>query len=204
MEQTGTFIDPSVQCDYCHIVPGSIGDANHFDIDDDAEVLFPNPGTNPAYFNSTTPNYTNSTLTCAVYCHGDNMPGGSNNGDNPTPAWGDTSTGCSFCHGVPPNTGSHSGGETLADCNTCHPHVNTDGTFNDVTLHINGAVDAAGGSCTACHNTGGPGREMRRRALPQAATIMVSLNSEIRIRVERSRALRTSRAIRPVQRLKRG
>ena len=58
---------------------------------------------------------------------------------------------CAKCHLSPPSaTGTHAGYSTFTDCNTCHPHVSTDGTFNNKSLHINGVVEAASG-CDGCH-----------------------------------------------------
>jgi len=79
---------------------------------------------------------------------------------------------CAQCHGYPPATASHAG-TTLSggskDCNICHTNLRTDGTFVDPTLHINGIVE--GGSCTACHDTGGTGNVNGRAAItPQFNT----------------------------------
>lgn len=59
---------------------------------------------------------------------------------------------CGKCHASPPlSTGTHAGGLLIADCNGCHSHVNTNGTFNNASLHINGTVEASG-SCIGCHD----------------------------------------------------
>ncbi|MDH3997280.1 MAG: CxxxxCH/CxxCH domain-containing protein, partial [Desulfuromonadales bacterium] len=106
---------------------------------------------------------------CTVYCHGANMPN-SNNGDNTTPAWTDTSTGCSFCHGAPPNSGGHGGSETLTQCSGCHPDtVDGTGAISDNTKHIDGTVQVSA-SCTGCHNGGGPGAKLISADSPHSET----------------------------------
>ena len=70
---------------------------------------------------------------------------------------------CAMCHGAPPATAAHTQGviddytaRGFAACVACHPHVNTDGSFNNPSLHMNGAVDAissGGGNCASCHTT---------------------------------------------------
>jgi predicted CxxxxCH...CXXCH cytochrome family protein len=125
-------------------------DAGHFDTVAPADVPFPAAG--DADLNSTGTSYAGGT--CTVYCHVANLPGttGATN-NNTTPLWAtDTSTGCDFCHGYPPN-GTHSGS---ADCSSCHDHVEAtnDNSFvgaANIAKHINGVVDSSG--CTGCHGT---------------------------------------------------
>lgn len=120
-----------------------------------------------AVLNGAAPTYATSTCT-ATYCHGGKMINGSTNGTDTSPTWTNTAyltgtpskTGdCAMCHGCPP-TGyvgsSHVGTEALSACNGCHNHVNLDGTFTagaNRTLHINGVVDASGGTCLGCHGS---------------------------------------------------
>ncbi len=131
-----------------------------------------------------------ATGTCTnTYCHGAKMPYGDDRGTGRIPAW--TNTGylsntigtaptpgdCGMCHGNPPTTGAstkaanHVGYAPTNSCKTCHPHVNTNGTFNDKTKHMNGIVEGShvfpyGGqlhmavagltpwtACSDCHNT---------------------------------------------------
>ena len=64
------------------------------------------------------------------------------------PTWGATITGCTACHGNPPNDTNHTG-VAVNTCNQCHAHVNSTNTFNDPTQHVDGKVQ--GGSCDYCH-----------------------------------------------------
>ncbi|MHC4604100.1 MAG: CxxxxCH/CxxCH domain c-type cytochrome [Planctomycetota bacterium] len=144
-----------ISCSECHVVPANVDDPGHFDTSLPAELTFGALASN----NGATPGY--SAGQCLnTYCHGNEMPRGSNNGNNTTPTWNDPAylTGtpglagdCSQCHGAPPNIAPHTGGETLNDCAACHPHFNADGTLNDPGLHINGLLEAAG-DCTSCHS----------------------------------------------------
>lgn len=144
-----------VNCGECHTVPGTVTAAGH--MDGNSTPVF----SGDAVLNAASPTY--ATSTCSnTYCHGAKMFEGSNNGSDTSPTWTNTAyltgtpskTGdCAMCHGCPPNSASH-GTETLAQCNSCHPHVNVDGTFTTGTnrgLHLNGIVEAAGGSCIGCH-----------------------------------------------------
>ncbi|MDT8442095.1 MAG: CxxxxCH/CxxCH domain-containing protein [Desulfuromonadales bacterium] len=77
-----------------------------------------------------------------AYCHSDGK------GAFQTVTWGVTLTGCNSCHGYPP-AGGH---PTSNDCVACHTNVNaTNDGFVDINLHINGSVEAQGGSCSSCH-----------------------------------------------------
>ncbi|UCH82053.1 MAG: CxxxxCH/CxxCH domain-containing protein [Nitrospiraceae bacterium] len=148
-------------CNECHKVPSAAGDVDHIDSALPAEVYPVTINPEKADLNSVSPNYASGY--CTVYCHGASMPGGSNNGSDTAPEWnqtgylsgtpGDNNDGsgdCEKCHGAPPNTASHSGTETLADCDTCHQHFNNDGTLNNMALHIDGTVQAAA-DCDSCH-----------------------------------------------------
>ncbi|HIJ97170.1 MAG TPA: hypothetical protein HPP94_15825, partial [Desulfuromonadales bacterium] len=96
--------------------------------------------------------------TCSTtYCHY-GKPNGAYTVGTPV-AWTNTAllTGtptlagdCSKCHASPPSTtGDHAGVTNINQCNGCHDHVTTAGTFSDPSKHINGTVEAA--SCSACH-----------------------------------------------------
>ena len=103
-----------------------------------------------------TPTYNAATGQCSnVYCHGVSLTAATT--ANRTPAWnvalltGVATNDCGKCHGYPPATATHTG-VTATACITCHTHVNATGTgFTNVTLHINGVVDASGGDCIGCH-----------------------------------------------------
>jgi predicted CxxxxCH...CXXCH cytochrome family protein len=75
-----------------------------------------------------------------------------------------TAADCGACHGFPPRTASHAAVAAYAlytasqniapassNCNNCHKHLNANGTFNDISKHINGTVE--GGSCIGCHSS---------------------------------------------------
>ena len=137
----------AIDCAECHVVPSDLGHS---------AVAGPAPVTFGALASSdgATPTWDRSAATCATYCHGATLPGGSNT----APVWtkvDGTQAACGSCHGIPPPASSGhpavSGGTTV--CAGCHPGtVKSDGTI-DVAggLHINGVVDVSGLSCTACH-----------------------------------------------------
>lgn len=90
--------------------------------------------------------------TCsATYCHGSTLSGGTDTSPTWVGTFGPTSgLGCRSCHGDPPPP-PH---DQRTDCGTCHEGY-TSSTVN-LALHIDGHVDATGGSCTSCH--GDPSR----------------------------------------------
>jgi predicted CxxxxCH...CXXCH cytochrome family protein len=145
-------------CSACHTTPTPVTILAAPHLNGVNNVDFPTGSA--ARFNSVFPQYSSATGRCSTtYCHGSKMPDGSNNGSNTRPVWNNTAyltgtpsiTECGTCHGFPPNSGGHSGvASALNVCNGCHTHVNTDGTFNDKTKHINGIVD--GGGCNGCHD----------------------------------------------------
>lgn len=157
-----SIISSPLSCSDCHTVPAGatymdkVKAAGHIDGDNRAEVTMASA---LATTNGASPNYNFGTGTCSnVYCHGARMPSFSTNGTDTQPEWNQTdyllstpskSGDCGKCHGAPPNTGSHSGGESLSQCTTCHDHVNEFGSFNNRVLHIDGMVQASG--CTGCH-----------------------------------------------------
>jgi predicted CxxxxCH...CXXCH cytochrome family protein len=117
-------------------------------------------------------NGTWSAGTCnTTYCHGASLPYDSNSapgnipGTGLNPQWTDTgyianasiADDCGQCHGFPPDdyTGgvdTHNGYKEKSDTQTCvgcHTHLNGDGTFNDLSKHIDGITQAI--SCGGCH-----------------------------------------------------
>jgi predicted CxxxxCH...CXXCH cytochrome family protein len=150
----------AITCTACHTTPtpATILSGNHLNGVNNVDF----PTGSAARFNSTFPQYSSATGRCSTtYCHGSKMPDGSNNGSNTRPVWNNTAyltgtpsvTECGTCHGFPPNTGTHTGVlQQFSACNGCHTQVNTDGTFNNKWLHINGVVDASGGGCNGCHD----------------------------------------------------
>jgi len=128
------------------------------------------------------PSYT--TYTCNTsYCHGDKIESPTNLGTfyaptgvnssaaiSSAPRWGDTGTGCTFCHGMPPVPtvglviGAHSVGQALSTCQGCHGagkgDINSTGTgfTNGGATHINHVINGGGNNCNDCHSTvGGTG-----------------------------------------------
>jgi predicted CxxxxCH...CXXCH cytochrome family protein len=85
------------------------------------------------------------THACAnVYCHGAFEGGRGGSG----PVWTDVGTGqaaCGTCHGIPP-LAPH---PPSSDCGRCHPGYTA--TAVNPVLHVNGAIDVAGLTCTSCH-----------------------------------------------------
>jgi len=135
-----------VQCDDCHIVPTSMGDAGHIDASP-AEVTW---GT-VATADGANPTFDRVAATCdGAYCHGASLMGPNTGGTVArTPVWttvdgtwdscGDT------CHTTPPG-GTHPVND---QCQICHSSVvsSFDATtpantiWNNSDLHINGTVN---------------------------------------------------------------
>ena len=165
----------NVACSECHTVPG-VPTVSGTHRNNANNINF---GTLATKNGALLPAYTAATGICAnTYCHGASLTGG---GANKAPVWNQanylTTSGCATCHGFPPTTvrngaAAHSASAT---CNTCHTHVNATNngfTAAGAVLHINGAVDAAGGAaphavpnynhqaagtgaaCTGCHAIG--------------------------------------------------
>jgi predicted CxxxxCH...CXXCH cytochrome family protein len=147
-----------IACNDCHIKPTAVGDAGHFDTDRPAELTFSAFANNIGNLVSA---YNPATGACSnTYCHGNLMPAGSSPGVGNTPIWNDitylsgtpTLAGdCSQCHNAPPVelAAYHNAGLTFSDCDTCHQHLNDDGTFANALLHMDGIVQAL--ACEACH-----------------------------------------------------
>jgi predicted CxxxxCH...CXXCH cytochrome family protein len=100
------------------------------------------------------PTWNGTSFTCANYCHGSNMTGGTLT----APAWNKvdgTQAACGTCHGLPPAAPHPRVSGGVAACAGCHSStVNADGTINLAGgLHIDGRVQLSGGSgsCTGCH-----------------------------------------------------
>jgi predicted CxxxxCH...CXXCH cytochrome family protein len=156
-------------CEECHRVPSGVNDAGHIDTLRPAEVLQDSDQNyEKANLNSVVPNYNYTTNVCSVYCHGADMPRGTTDGCDTSPAWNDsgylsgspgdndscvTPGDCEQCHGMPPNISPHVSTWTLTganSCDECHQHFNDGGTLNDASLHINGLVEG-GDNCSDCH-----------------------------------------------------
>ncbi len=139
----------AIACATCHNGAGAGSGASHGP---------GNSGANPAVDNviftaaqaGASATWTAATKTCSTtYCHGATLTGGTNK----SPVWGTTLTGCALCHGNPPATTTHAG-VTSTQCITCHVHVNSTGNgFTNAALHLNGVIEATGGTCIGCHAT---------------------------------------------------
>lgn len=128
-----------VTCDDCHTVPTRYDDPGHID-PSPAELhwgsLASARGGNPSW----------NGATCANYCHGQTIPGGTNK----APAWtsvNGTQAACGTCHSLPP-AAPH---PQNPNCAVCHSAViNASGAIIDPSLHVNGTVEAQM-SCGSCH-----------------------------------------------------
>ncbi|MDD2897326.1 MAG: CxxxxCH/CxxCH domain-containing protein [Desulfuromonadaceae bacterium] len=154
-------------CFECHNSGTSITFTNHMN-GNTQNVVFTNAST--AQKNGVVASWTAGTYpdgTCAVYCHGANMPKGDTSGTARTPSWtastlmnGTLLTDCGTCHGNPPAAGStattHSGKTPTTSCTGCHSHFNATGGFDTEAnrrLHIDGILQATG-NCDSCHGYG--------------------------------------------------
>jgi predicted CxxxxCH...CXXCH cytochrome family protein len=131
-------------CSECHVVPTT---AIHT-LNNSIDIQFgPLSRSGQAH-----PTWNPGMLTCsATYCHG-NFSYGSVQGTAAPRSWGETLTGCTSCHGMPP-TGHIPVGSTAASCSGCHPDtVLPSGSIDLVKgRHVNGVKDMTGGACDSCH-----------------------------------------------------
>ena len=116
-----------IDCATCHRVPAQLFDSGHLDSPPPAEVV---AGLG----------WDRDAQTCAdAACHGPARP-----------SW--TQTGgasCGTCHGVPPATASHTPGQPITSCATCHPRtidptgtiLLTPGPTGLTSEHVDGDVD---------------------------------------------------------------
>jgi predicted CxxxxCH...CXXCH cytochrome family protein len=144
-----------VLCSDCHTVPASGAHANGT-TDLVWSNLARNIGTSgtPASRGTLAPTYS-AGVCSANYCHGGRLAGGINT----SPAWtgttylttyAKTAANCGQCHGAPPLSAPssylHAGLTIGSDCAGCHGHNGNGPT------HIDGTLQAAGGSCNSCHD----------------------------------------------------
>lgn len=134
-----------IGCETCHIVPSRVDDPSH---GDGVKVSF---GVT-SYSALVSPSWDRSQATCAVYCHGATLSGGSAT----APVWTQvdgSQVSCGSCHGNPPAR-PH---PQRTDCRACHPATLEPGRDDairvEAALHIDGKVDVDYGSmgCTDCH-----------------------------------------------------
>ena len=137
----------AIDCDECHVVPGSIDAAGHLDDSPGAELTFGPLATT----GGVVPAYDRETNICAnTYCHGATLPGGTRT----TPTWtvvDGTQAACGTCHGAPPPF-PH---PAYPDCARCHSGtVAPDGSINVAGgLHIDGRVEVDRDGCAGCHGS---------------------------------------------------
>jgi predicted CxxxxCH...CXXCH cytochrome family protein len=133
-------LSTGVSCTECHPVPASSASlgAHRNGV---ADLDF-----GPLSNTSTVASWSAGASTCASYCHGATIGGGTNK----TPLWTQvdgTQAACGTCHGVPP-PGPH---PQRQDCGACHPG-STSSTV-DRTTHVNGNIETVTLTCTTCHGT---------------------------------------------------
>jgi predicted CxxxxCH...CXXCH cytochrome family protein len=110
------------------------------------------------------PSYTRAAGCASTYCHGQFRNGQTGK----TLVWAqDITLTCNSCHGTAgPNPATPPGGSHPANstCATCHTGYT--GTTVNLTTHMNGRLEAAGGDCTGCHNSA---QGTRRAIVPEFA-----------------------------------
>ena len=138
---TGANGSRAVGCDECHTVPTAVDDPGHLDSNDGAELVF----SGVAATSGAEGEYDAAAGTCSgTWCHGPTDPAGS-----VSPEW--TTAGpldCSSCHGFPPPA-PH---PAATDCWQCHDGVDSELTFTDPSLHVDGNVDLLD-DCNTCHGS---------------------------------------------------
>jgi predicted CxxxxCH...CXXCH cytochrome family protein len=114
----------AIACGTCHVVPTDLGHVNGV-----TTVTFTGVATGGAWTSGT----------CAVYCHGQTLPG--TGATNETPAWTQTGVSCTWCHSTNPTTGEHQLhiGRGYA-CSECHGTGYSSTTVVKAT-HVNGTVE---------------------------------------------------------------
>lgn len=132
---------PPLACAECHTVPAALDTPGHQD--GKVDVVFGERG------GGASATWDRAAGTCAVYCHGSSMTGGS----VPAPHWtGDDAAqmACHSCHGAPPPAPHPTG----SSCGSCHAApLEANGMY--AASHVDGKVDMAGGggtpACGSCH-----------------------------------------------------
>lgn len=117
-------------CGDCHAVPASVTAAGHIDTPPPAEVALTGGG-----------EWDRAAATCTTWCHG-----------GARPVWTRVGLGeaaCGTCHGIPPDTASHSPDLDLTDCVQCHAAtvdafgniLRTGAPGAETSEHMDGQVD---------------------------------------------------------------
>jgi predicted CxxxxCH...CXXCH cytochrome family protein len=139
----------AIGCPTCHPVPTGLAH-----VDGTPAVTFSgvaSAAAPPASWNGTT---------CATYCHGASLSGGTNK----APAWttvDGTQASCGTCHGVAPPAPHPQN----ADCGRCHGGY-TSGTVNPAS-HVNGTLELDALTCASCHGDAArAGTDLEKAAPP--------------------------------------
>jgi predicted CxxxxCH...CXXCH cytochrome family protein len=139
----GNLLSSPIVCNECHgTLPQDVGH-----VDGTVPLTFGTLATTGGITASPQVSVTvgDGTVSCANYCHGKTILGGSNK----TPTWGGTNqAACGTCHGLPPTYAAPSYHVTRTDCATCHAGYTASTVA--VATHVNGAVDVSV-SCGTCH-----------------------------------------------------
>ena len=168
-------ISAPVACSECHAAVTNWDQTGHMDGAAGGDVAF---GT-LAKTGSLAPAWNSATGVCAnVYCHGAKQTGGAET----TPTWNvvdGTQDACGSCHGNPPTAGGHPN-STL--CGVCHTQtMNVNGTFKDVTKHIDGTVQVVGQACNACHGNAAGNAALDKDRAPPVDTHGVAATSSVTV-----------------------
>lgn len=175
-------------CTECHIAVSSFSDPGHITGQLPASVTMGSDlakGLPKLAATPLSPSF-NGTACSNTWCHGAGL---ASNTTPPagvvlSPTFGTTlltgiaSNDCGKCHGYPPQSSDHiktapSTYYVASECKSCHPHVLSDGSGFETTgaetiaKHIDGNIDASGGSCTGCHKSGGNGDKNGRTAVTE-------------------------------------
>ncbi len=136
-------IAPAIGCGVCHTTPADMFAVGHITPATTATVTF--SGLAAAGGITPAPTWNRTAPTCAVYCHGATLHGGSLT----TPTWtsvGQGQAACGTCHGIPPTNPPHpTVPPTLTGCRDCHPEtVDANGVIISPLAggkHLNGVID---------------------------------------------------------------
>lgn len=118
-------------CGECHRVPGTVNSTGHLDTALPAELTFTGLATGSTWSGST----------CAAYCHGSTLTGGTVT----APLWtkvDGTQTQCQSCHGVPPPAPHPNN----TNCQGCHADAGPGQTIINAALHIDGITQVTAGT----------------------------------------------------------
>ncbi len=149
---------PGAPCANCHLVPTDLAHLANTSWTFTWSTLATGNG-------STTPAWTAGSLTCANYCHGATLNGGTHT----SPTWngGAAEVSCTSCHGSPPATGATIGSQPAhlyhagqgVTCDRCHSGYNS--STANTAEHVNGIGRAVvkgqsfttfTNNCNNCHN----------------------------------------------------